>query len=136
MKIFRALCAFALVCSLAIAPAAIADQGKGETKKPATAPNGAPVGSPDADYGAVPKGNAYGVRCKGFSKKHVKGTKGTPFSQCVKAMAQLKKKSNKKTAKQACKALSKKKRKGQKKSDFAKCVVDGNAVLKIKKTLG
>jgi hypothetical protein len=37
----------------------------------------------------APNGNAYGVYCKGFSKKHVKGTKGTPFSRCVKAMAKV-----------------------------------------------
>jgi hypothetical protein len=29
--------------------------------------------------------------CKGMSKKHVKGEKGTPFSRCVVAAAQLKK---------------------------------------------
>ena len=28
--------------------------------------------------------------CKGLSKKHVKGEKGTEFSRCVKAAAQLK----------------------------------------------
>jgi hypothetical protein len=27
--------------------------------------------------------------CKGLSKKHVKGEKGTEFSRCVKAAAQL-----------------------------------------------
>lgn len=30
---------------------------------------------------------AYGVYCKAQSHKHVAGTKGTPFSQCVRAMA-------------------------------------------------
>ena len=37
------------------------------------------------------KAKAYGVHCKGESKKHVKGVKGTPFSQCVVAMAKLQK---------------------------------------------
>jgi hypothetical protein len=27
--------------------------------------------------------------CKGMSKKHVEGEKGTPFSRCVKAAARL-----------------------------------------------
>jgi hypothetical protein len=29
--------------------------------------------------------------CRGFSKKHVEGVKGTPFSRCVVAAAQAKK---------------------------------------------
>ena len=33
----------------------------------------------------APKGHAYGYWCKGESKKHVKGEKGTPFSLCVRA---------------------------------------------------
>jgi hypothetical protein len=36
----------------------------------------------------APKGKAHGASCKGLSKKHVKGVKGTPFSLCVKAAAQ------------------------------------------------
>jgi hypothetical protein len=32
-----------------------------------------------------------GRACKAFSKKHVKGQKGTPFSQCVKKVAQMRK---------------------------------------------
>lgn len=68
-----------------------------------------------------PKGHAYGYYCRGESKKHVKGVKGTAFSQCVKAMAQAKK--NKElTSKQACKALSKKHVKGQKGTPFSICV--------------
>jgi hypothetical protein len=38
-----------------------------------------------------PKGHAYGYWCKGESKKHVKGEKGTAFSRCVKAVAQQRK---------------------------------------------
>ena len=34
---------------------------------------------------------ANGKRCQGVSKKHVKGQKGTPFSQCVKANKKAKK---------------------------------------------
>jgi len=33
----------------------------------------------------APKGHAYGYWCKGESKKHVKGEKGTAFSRCVRA---------------------------------------------------
>ena len=134
MKIVRTLCAFIIVCSLAAAPAAMG-QGQSTDKgnKPALAPNGAPEGSADAIYGAKPKGNAYGVRCRGFSKKHVKGTKGTPFSRCVKAMAQLDK-GKTKSPKKACKGLATKKRPGQKKTDYARCVSAGKALLKAKQS--
>jgi hypothetical protein len=35
---------------------------------------------------------APGRVCKGESKKHVKGEKGTAFSRCVKAVVELRKK--------------------------------------------
>jgi hypothetical protein len=37
------------------------------------------------------KAEAYGVYCRGESKQHIKGEKGTPFSQCVTAAAKLRK---------------------------------------------
>src|SRR6476659_1681473 len=55
---------------------------------------------------SAPKGKAYGYYCRGQSKKHVKGEKGTAFSRCVKALAQADKNDNL-NAKKACKALSK-----------------------------
>jgi hypothetical protein len=70
---------------------------------------------------AQPQGHAYGYYCKGFSKKHVKGEKGTPFSQCVHAMKQSDNNDNLK-AKKACKTLSKKHVKGQKGTEFSRCV--------------
>src|SRR5215467_9580000 len=51
----------------------------------ATAPEYAPDKPPKTHQ---PKGHAYGFYCKGESRKHVKGTPGTPFSACVKAAAQ------------------------------------------------
>ena len=39
----------------------------------------------------APKGHAYGYYCKEESRKHVKGTPGTPFSTCVKGVAQMQK---------------------------------------------
>lgn len=74
---------------------------------------------------------AYGVYCKGESKKHVKGEQGTPFSRCVNAMAKAAN-SEKKTARQACKGLSKKHVKGEKGTAFSRCV---NAAAKLKKDL-
>ncbi len=75
------------------------------------------------------KAKAYGVYCQGQSKKHVKGEKGTPFSQCVTAMAKAA--SNKDLSPgQACKGMSKKHVKGQKGTPFSRCV---KAAAKLRK---
>ena len=55
---------------------------------------------------AKPRGKAYGRYCRGESKKHVKGRKGTAFSRCVKAMARLDR-DERKSARAACKAMKK-----------------------------
>ena len=66
--------------------------------------------------------------CRGQLKKHVRGQKGTPFSQCVTAMAKLQ---NGDTAapSQACKALSHKRVKGMKKTPYAACVASGKQLI-------
>ena len=68
---------------------------------------------------------AYGRYCQNMSKTRVSGTtlKGTPFSQCVIAMAQLAK-SSKTTPKTACAGMSKKHVQGVKQTVFSKCVSD------------
>jgi hypothetical protein len=43
------------------------------------------------NYTPAPEKLSPGQACKGMSKKHVKGEKGTPFSKCVKAAAKLRK---------------------------------------------
>lgn len=70
-----------------------------------------------------PHAKAYGKRCQelGYSKKHVKGEKGTPFSRCVKAMARADR-NHKLKPKKACKGLSKKHVKGKKGTPFSRCV--------------
>jgi hypothetical protein len=75
------------------------------------------------------KAKAYGVYCRGFSKKHLPGEKGTPFSQCVTAMAKATSPTT--TTHQACQGLSKKHLTGQKGTPFARCVV---AAAQVKKT--
>ena len=67
-------------------------------------PNYQPDKPPNPPKGTPPKGKAYGYYCKGQSKKHVKGEKGTAFSRCVKALAQADKNDNL-NPKKACKAL-------------------------------
>jgi hypothetical protein len=68
-----------------------------------------------------PKGHAYGYYCKGESKKHVKGEKGTDFSQCVQGTRRADH-NDALTAREACQALSKKHVKGQQGTPFSVCV--------------
>ncbi|UJA20570.1 hypothetical protein HJD18_10365 [Thermoleophilia bacterium SCSIO 60948] len=77
-----------------------------------------------AGDGPSENAKAYGKYCKEESKKHVKGEKGSPFSQCVKAMAQLDK-GKADSPREACKDLSKKHVKGMKRTPFAECVKGG-----------
>ena len=96
--------------------------------KPATTPG------PNASAGA--KANAYGKRCATVSKKHIAGQKGTPFSQCVTAMAKAAKAAKAAEAAKAagtavttpspaksCAGVTKKKGVNEKKSAYSKCVV-------------
>ncbi len=50
-----------------------------------------PEKTPGPSAGMPEKAKAYGVYCKGQSKKHVKGETGTAFSRCVKGVAKLRK---------------------------------------------
>jgi len=67
------------------------------------------------------KAKAYGVFCNKESKKHVAGQKGTPFSQCVTALAKVATGTTTNT-KKACSTLSKKHIAGQKGTPFSQCV--------------
>ena len=74
------------------------------------------------------KAKAYGKYCQNQSKKRVAGQKGTPFSQCVTAMAKLG--SGQTTSpRTACKDLSKKHVAGEKGTPFSKCVSAGAKLL-------
>jgi hypothetical protein len=64
---------------------------------------------------------AYGRDCRQESRRHVHGEKGTPFSQCVTALAKLDNGTSTNPAK-ACKGLSKKHKKGQKGTPYSRCV--------------
>jgi hypothetical protein len=76
--------------------------------------HGKPEGTPN-------KGKAYGRYCKEQSHKHVKGEKGTPFSQCVKAMAQAAKHEHMAPGR-ACREMSHKHVKGEQGTPFSQCV--------------
>jgi hypothetical protein len=77
-----------------------------------------PLG-PKAPAGS--KAKAYGKYCAKLSRKHVAGQKGTPFSQCVTAMAKVAGGTATSPAR-ACKALSRKHVAGQKGTPFSRCV--------------
>jgi hypothetical protein len=68
-----------------------------------------------------------GQYCKGVSKKHIPGQRGTPFSQCVTAMAKLNKKPSTAPS-QACAGLKKakgSKNKAKANKAFKQCVQAG-----------
>jgi hypothetical protein len=90
------------------------------------------AGQPGPDASPPAKAKAYGRHCQDQSKKHVAGQKGTPFSQCVTAMA---KHATGTTAspKAACASMSKKHVAGEKGTPFSRCVSAGAKLLKNKK---
>jgi hypothetical protein len=87
-----------------------------------------PETTPGPSAGLPAKAKAYGFYCQGESKKHVDGQKGTPFSQCVTAMAKLANGNTDNPAK-ACAGESKKHVDGQKGTPFSQCV---SAAAKLK----
>lgn len=97
-------------------------QGKGPEYTPETPENEKPDETPGPNAPLPEKAKAYGVDCKNQSRKHVKGEKGTPFSQCVTAMARAANDENV-TPRQACKEMSRKHVKGEKGTPFSRCVV-------------
>src|SRR4051794_16739722 len=127
MKIQAKVAVFLGALALATVPAmALADQptepGNGHGAQYTPAPPGPGASLPE-------KAKAYGVRCKDQSRKHVKGEKGTPFSQCVTAMAKAAT-DDSVTPRQACKEMSRKHVKGAKGTPFSRCVV---AAAKLKR---
>jgi hypothetical protein len=98
-------------------------------------------GMPPNDHGTVHKpagpgpraglpatGKAYGRYCRGESKKHVKGMKGTPFSQCVTAMAKLAK-GETKSPHSSCTSEPKTHVEGHKGTPYSLCVAGGARLL-------
>jgi hypothetical protein len=85
-------------------------------------------GPPPPNAPLPAKAKAYGRYCQDQSKKHVPGQKGTPFSQCVTAMAKL---ATGKTdsPKAACSAMSKKHVAGETGTPYSRCVAVGAKLL-------
>jgi hypothetical protein len=91
--------------------------------KPSTPAQPAPGASLPA------KAKAYGSYCQNQSKTHVAGEIGTPFSQCVTAMAKLASGSTS-SPRTACAVMSKQHLVGQKGTPFSNCVAAGAKLLK------
>jgi len=89
-------------------------------------------GQPGPSSSPPAKAKAYGRYCQNQSKKHVTGQKGTPFSQCVTAMAKLASGTTT-SPKAACASMSKKHVAGEKGTPFSRCVSAGAKLLKNKK---
>jgi hypothetical protein len=116
MKIRYTLGLFGATFALGFAPALTVAAGK-----PAT-PGHSHAARPGPNASTSAKARAYGKDCQAESKKHVAGQKGTPFSQCVTAMAKLA--TNRSMAPtQACKSLSKKHVAGMKGTPYSRCIV-------------
>jgi hypothetical protein len=127
MKAIRLFTVVAAIAALSAAPAVTLASNAGGNKGLHGNPHAStPTPGPHATLPA--KAKAYGVYCRTESKKHVAGQHGTPFSQCVTAMAKLATKTTSNPTK-ACKTLSKKHIAGQKGTPFSQCV---SAAAKLK----
>jgi hypothetical protein len=125
VKIALVTGALALACgNVALAagqPEGTPPHGKGaKGKGPVYTPG---EGAPGPKDGPPAQAKAYGHRCKGESKEHVKGEQGTAFSRCVKNMAQAAKHENMAPGR-VCKGESKEHVKGEKGTAFSRCVKD------------
>jgi len=116
MNLTRTIAAVFAFAAIA-APSALAN-------KPPTTPNGSneQTTTPEQPGPKAPlpaQAKAYGRYCQDQSNKHVSGQKGTPFSQCVTAMAKA---AHGQSAKTACATLSKKHVAGEQGTPFSRCV--------------
>jgi hypothetical protein len=118
-----------LIGAAAIAPAALAGNPPSTPGKHASTASEQP--GPNASLPA--KAKAYGRYCQNQSKQHVAGQKGTPFSQCVTAMAKLAT-GQTNSPRTACATLSKKHLAGETGTPFSRCVVAGAKLLKDRHT--
>jgi hypothetical protein len=127
----------ALVVSpaVALASGSPSNPGAPDNQGTQTAAANKPSDTGQPGPGATPpaKAKAYGRYCQNQSKKHVAGQKGTPFSQCVTAMAKLAHGSTT-SPKAACAAMSKQHVAGQRGKPFSNCVAAGAKLLKDQKS--
>lgn len=124
MAVLLGALALAVTPAMALAgqPEEPGSQGKGPHYTPEVPAPEKPDETPGPKAPLPEKAKAYGVHCRGESRKHVKGEKGTAFSRCVTTMARLANNENL-TPRQACKKESRKHVKGEKGTAYSRCVV-------------
>jgi hypothetical protein len=116
MKLYVKIALATGVLALAAGPTALAagrSEGAGSQRSSHATP-GPRASLPE-------KARAYGWACRNESRTHVKGERGTPFSQCVTDAARAAVHPNKGVA-QLCKNESRKHVKGEKGTPFSRCV--------------
>ena len=129
------LAAFALAVPAAVFAAGPPGDPHGKDKgKTTTAPAGASLPGPGASA-SVSTAQAYGFHCRNQSKQQVEGQKGTPFSQCVTAMAKAATGAAS-SAKAACATVAKQHVVGQKGTPYSQCVTEAAKVLKSRRAHG
>jgi hypothetical protein len=117
----------AVVCGVALFAAGVA-----LADNPAHSNNGNGTISTSTTTATLPsQAKGYGFYCQNQSKQHIAGQKGTPFSQCVTAMAKLAS-GQTSSPKAACAALSKEHVAGKPGTPYSNCVSDGAKLLKNK----
>ena len=137
MKTISKFAVFFAVVALFATPAFAA----GPPENPGPPDNQGTAHKPDTPgpHASLPaKAKAYGRFCKDESRKRsdaAEGTKGTPFSQCVTAMAKLAN-GQSSSPRAACKELSRKRSdaaEGTKGTPFSQCVAGGAKLLREQK---
>jgi hypothetical protein len=103
------------ILALLVPAMALATPGNGKGQGQGQGPSYEPAPPPPS------QAKAYGKYCQGESKEHVKGEKGTDFSNCVTNMAHAAEHPNQ-SPRQTCKGESKKHVKGEKGTAFSRCV--------------
>ena len=111
--------AAAVVCGLVPAVALAQGPGGGNSQ---SAPGHTQTGGNGASTNGTANAKEYGRLCRAESKKHVAGQRGTPFSTCVKDMAQAAKASHP-NPHRVCANESKKHVAGMKGTPYSQCVV-------------
>lgn len=123
MKIQCKLGVVVVMFALGFAPAlAIAAHSSGKPSSPGNSAGHAHSSAPGPNASMPANGKGFGKFCQAESKNHVAGEKGSPFSQCVTAMAKLAT-GRSKSPGQACMGLSKKHVAGMHGTPFSQCVV-------------
>src|SRR5438128_957688 len=91
MRLTTWVASAAAITSLLATPAlAMSLKAPAHPGKPGVTANGpSRAKGPSGAAGPAASGKAYGYYCQNQTKTHLAGQKGTPFSQCVTAMAKL-----------------------------------------------